>query len=1840
VAVLGGVLMRRLAACVLSLLLVAAPMAASNILDTTTKSIRAYIEGAHTTTAPTFTSSYVLHSAVNPFVTKSSDGVLTGATPVTVVAAPAAGVDAQLKQVILHNTDSVSHTFTVELLSSATQRPMFTVALDAGETFIYEDDRGWSVLTVSGAIKTSGAGGGGGGVTDHGALTGLDDQADHPWALDRTNHTGFQAISTVTGLQSALDAALDRANHTGFQAISTVTDLQTTLEDKAGRPAQTVVVAKSGGDFASIAAAVDSILDADATKPYHVRIEAGAYTEPVIVTKPWVSIGGPSIGNVTVSPAGSHHTVQVDEGPVEINFLTFLGSAVTFACINALDVEEYLLLHKVSFVDCDPALRVRSPTVGTTVYMEYVDLSGTYATGVDVEASGTDQPAFLNAENTYTIPYTPATIVDAFRLVGPNVAVEFRSCGIWGDGGDTAFRVEDGASLIGSGSIISAFERGVLVPGGGDPPYLTLHGVSIRDNIVNLEFNHADMTGSFSGVADRAAMSFVEGVVYPMSFSDPSDVKPGTVTVGDFHVGPRIDELSEVTDLITEGSPMGLYSGGELSIVSGLTVESAAGYGYAQNDSSTQALRVEWEDSQLVLGTDDSHYVYWTSAAVLTSNATRPDVTKVVLLGRVVTDATGVVFIDAASVRGRHSSNALAEFNQRALGAVYVGGSTVTENGGTPRGLDVTAGEYHFSQNQFTPGGGAEISWIAYYHASGEWVKATETQASNSQWDDGTDLDSLPTDHYVAHSLYVVGDGADERYILVYGQTHHETQVEAEDAALPAPPPWITDGVALIASVVAQEGASQLASIIQRHPIIGARPVGTAASGLLPTPDEKAALVGTDGAPSAGNPYVTDSDPRLVGGGGGDNVTVNGAARTDVDLDNATPAAPADGVNVRWQADSAAPDNVSANLQFATASQAGAVSTAAQSFLGAKSFESQASAVVTQATGGVDEAFDSTWEAVKFTMVGTEIGDIAVQLKRTGTITAGDIRLLLFTDAAGLPGTDITETTTGMPGIVYATALDTGYTTYRFRQSKSGLTNGVPYWAVLMRSSLTGGGTVEMNRRSSGTALHAFSANGTAWTAQNTKELVHTVYNSSGTAVSGQALNFRSVWGLSDSGFGGRFESVTGPGSKSDSVHNFGVGGNSAYSYGGRFTSTANIGLRAISLSSYGMQTEGPAGGIQAVTSGAGGVSFQGVDLSGSGQILQGLNSSFAITSQLAADGSLFLGGKVDLAEIPEPAAPGADTISIYTVDQNGHSVLEAKGAGDLSRRLARDAIEVARVDEAAGVSACQVIYLSGNAGAVKLLKLARADSPTTYPGFGFTLEAGALNAFVRVLFGGLVTGCNTAGMSGPLYLSAATPGAYVDTEPLHPNIGQRVGVVARDHATQGEIMVQAVGVRGDHAGTRNATFTIGPSATNRWVLTPSTTASRTISGPDANAVVVAPDTGAANNFLTAISATGAVSKAQPSVSNLSSSTSASLRTVLSDEVGTGPAMFGLAPTMADDLSCTGSQVVRRNSGDTAFECATVAGGGGGSPGGSGSEIQYRVDGSTFGGLAQASSDGSGHIRHLEFEEFTIGPKPTTPGAGLARISAVNVAGRAMPAFVGPTGLDWTFQAGLSENNIWMFLPNTGTTVTEWGIDITSAGTFATPTLASTNLQTQMRRLRIPTITTAGSSASARSSATMHWRGNAARLGGWTMSCRVGLSTALAQQRAFVGLLGSTAAIGNVNPSTLTNVVGFGYDSAQTRWRLIHNDSSGTATTVDLGTSFPTNSTSEVYDLTTFAAPNSSTIGWRIVRLSDDLTSSGTISTDMPANTVFLGVHVWTNNGTTAAAAQIDVARCYGSSDI
>ena len=59
-----------------------------------------------------------------------------------------------------------------------------------------------------------------------------------------------------------------------------------------------------------------------------------------------------------------------------------------------------------------------------------------------------------------------------------------------------------------------------------------------------------------------------------------------------------------------------------------------------------------------------------------------------------------------------------------------------------------------------------------------------------------------------------------------------------------------------------------------------------------------------------------DRSWQVPAGGSGDSITINGTAVTNADFDDATPAAPASSINVRWQQDAGSPANLSANLPF------------------------------------------------------------------------------------------------------------------------------------------------------------------------------------------------------------------------------------------------------------------------------------------------------------------------------------------------------------------------------------------------------------------------------------------------------------------------------------------------------------------------------------------------------------------------------------------------------------------------------------------------------------------------------------------------------------------------------------------------------------------------------------------------------------------------------------------------------------------------------------------------------------------------------------------------------------
>ncbi len=267
---------------------------------------------------------------------------------------------------------------------------------------------------------------------------------------------------------------------------------------------------------------------------------------------------------------------------------------------------------------------------------------------------------------------------------------------------------------------------------------------------------------------------------------------------------------------------------------------------------------------------------------------------------------------------------------------------------------------------------------------------------------------------------------------------------------------------------------------------------------------------------------------------------------------------------------------------------------------------------------------------------------------------------------------------------------------------------------------------------------------------------------------------------------------------------------------------------------------------------------------------------------------------------------------------------------------------------------------------------------------------------------------------------------------------------------------------------------------------------------------------------------------------------------------------------------------------------------------------------------------------------------PASPATGFLLFSR-NIAGRRVPYVQDPSGDPYALQASLWRNKRFELVAHgNATAISNIGLLNSVTGTATARNVATTSFFTMARRLGFVSAATAGSSAGTRHGVNQWARGDAAGKGGFLYSARFGVSdaAAVAAARMFVGMQASASVIGNVNPSTLANIIGVGSDNAETTLRIMHNDGAGAATTIDLGANFPSNTLStDLYELTLYCAPNASSVFYRVERLNTGHVAEGTITTDLPANTTLLSPQIWRNNGATAAAVGIDCVGQYLETD-
>jgi hypothetical protein len=312
---------------------------------------------------------------------------------------------------------------------------------------------------------------------------------------------------------------------------------------------------------------------------------------------------------------------------------------------------------------------------------------------------------------------------------------------------------------------------------------------------------------------------------------------------------------------------------------------------------------------------------------------------------------------------------------------------------------------------------------------------------------------------------------------------------------------------------------------------------------------------------------------------------------------------------------------------------------------------------------------------------------------------------------------------------------------------------------------------------------------------------------------------------------------------------------------------------------------------------------------------------------------------------------------------------------------------------------------------------------------------------------------------------------------------------------------------------------------------------------------------------------------------------------------------------------------------------------GGGSPGGGSGALQYN-DGGAFGGATDAAIE-TGQLRLP-----AIVP-PAAPAAGGVKLFGQSVAGRVLPAMIGPSGLDTVLQASFARNKVGMAAyPGNGGALSNTAFIAASTGTSTAANVTTTSLYTMMRRQEF-LVTTASTSA------VVGWRGSAlqwliggpaANLGGFHLIYRWAPATgvATATHRAFAGMRGATSAPTDVNPSGLTNICGMGYDAADANIQFMHNDGSGSATKIDLGAAFPkpTVDRSAVYEIALFSPPGTTQVlHYEVRNLVSGAAATGTVTTDLPSTTTLLTPWSMVSVGGTSSVVGLAVMSIYIETD-
>lgn len=247
------------------------------------------------------------------------------------------------------------------------------------------------------------------------------------------------------------------------------------------------------------------------------------------------------------------------------------------------------------------------------------------------------------------------------------------------------------------------------------------------------------------------------------------------------------------------------------------------------------------------------------------------------------------------------------------------------------------------------------------------------------------------------------------------------------------------------------------------------------------------------------------------------------------------------------------------------------------------------------------------------------------------------------------------------------------------------------------------------------------------------------------------------------------------------------------------------------------------------------------------------------------------------------------------------------------------------------------------------------------------------------------------------------------------------------------------------------------------------------------------------------------------------------------------------------------------------------------------------------------------------------------------------------PAVTGSVGVLRRLQPNIGGRGIGFAMTRhtSSTTIDSMGFSPTVLGTASGATFSSATKVGTLKRIRYTSTAAANSSAgwATAASASYVTRGSAPGCGGYYVNLLFNIATRGTNARFFAGVCPTaTASIVDAALVTLVNCFGLASDS-DTNLQWITNDNVGNITKTDLGSNFAM-ADGLLIEVEIYCAPNDTNMYYTVRNLNTGNTASGTLSANLPQNTIALCPQIALSTGSDTAAVAIDIVSVYLEADV